>query len=145
VPQWLRPELCERLSQGDLFGPGWDAGLETPQGRIVVLTHNCEIEKTTGILVASYILKENADPGLWGGLVKETSARGWIIPGVVPEGYVNFRTIRSMPLEILNSRLDKRLHSMTPDGRDVLALRLFLFLRRHLPEESYDQVKEDRV
>lgn len=117
-----------------------------PHGPIVVLTHNCEIEKTTGgILVASYIPKEDAGGGLWGDLLKGNSARGWVIPDAVLSGYVNFRTLRTLPLPVLNSRLDKRLHSMTPDGRDVLASRLFLFLRRHLPAGEYDQSDEDRV
>jgi hypothetical protein len=141
----MAARLCERLSQGDIFPPQWDDDIGRIEGPIVVITHNCEIDKTTGVLVADYVLKEQADPGLWGALVKNASARGWLIPDTAQAGYVNFRTLRALPSDLLNARLQRRMHSMTADGRDVLALKLYQFLRRHLPNETYDQAREDQV
>lgn len=145
MPRWLSPQLCERLSQGDIFRPGWDADDEDEEAGIIVLSHNCEIDKSTGVVVASYILQQDTDRGLWGDLVRNRVARGWIVPDTSAPGWVNFRTVRALPIEALTARLGNRLHSMTPDGRDVLIIKFFQFLRRHLPDDSYDQTNEDRI
>lgn len=114
-------------------------------GPVVVLTHNCEGDKSKTVLVADYVLQRDTDKGLWGHLLANRATRGWVVPGLEPAGYVAFRTIRSIPVETLTGRLDRRLCSMTADGRDVMALQLFQFLRRHLPNEPYDQAKEDAM
>jgi hypothetical protein len=112
---------------------------------LIVLTHNCEIDKSPDVLVSEFVLRAHTDAGQWGHLVANRMARGWVIPDARPEGYVNFRTLRTIPKDLLQSVLEKRVHSMTPDGRDVMVGMLYRFLRRSAPLTDYDKSKEDAL
>jgi len=135
MPRWFRDDLDALLCAGDVFGSEWDADRTDRTGPVVVFSHDCDIDKPDNptTLVAS-LVPVSATPG---GLLSEI-ARGRVWHGLLLEdcrepGWVNPRTIRPIEKQVLFDRLDRRLHSMTPEGQIAIAAKVYAFLRRELP------------
>lgn len=126
-------DVAQELSQGDVFHPNWDIDRAEPIGPVVVLSHDCEIDKSPTTLVAQIELPANTPDGLLGHI---KSGRVWHalwLGAPAIEGWINFRTIRPIETALLLSRTAYRVASMTVDGRDLLTARILGFLTRGLP------------
>jgi hypothetical protein len=127
-------QLEQQLSQGDVFPHGWDADPQTPLGPVVVVSENCDIDKTDTVLVADLFRDQDTDASLLGDI---RAGRVWRALHFTGQGYwTNLRTIRPIPKSRLQARLDRRLCSMTSMGRLALAAKVFAFLTYKLPPDS---------
>lgn len=125
----LEPEL----SPGDVFRRDWDNDRADPLGPIVVFNHGCDIDKCGIVLVARITSDSDTEPGLLGNI---KSGRVWhahYLNGCGEPGWVNLRTVHPVEGKLLLLRLDRRIHSMTDDGRLMLAGRFFSYMTRTLP------------
>lgn len=99
-----------------------------------MLSHGCDIDKTSKVLVAHLAGVADAPDGLWGNIRAGRVWHALHIPGT--QFWVNLRDIRMVEKELLAERLDARSHGMTDDGRKALAAKVFSFLARVLPPEA---------
>jgi hypothetical protein len=98
-----------------------------------VLNNDCEIDKCETILVAQVRTTADAGGGLWGHI---KSGRVWHalwLEGLMPEQWVNLRTIHQVPRALLLERRDKRLASMTADGKLALSQKIFQWMTHSVP------------
>lgn len=125
-------QLDAQLSQGDVFGPDWDNDRAPSMGSVIVVSEGCDIENSPDtVLVAKTLPDGETEPGL---LANIRGGRVWRALHIEELGmWVNLRTIQPAPKEHFEGRLDRRLASMTPEGRNALAGKVFAFLTHRLP------------
>lgn len=130
----LDAELCP----GDVFPADWDSDRPDAIGSVVIFSHGCEIDKPAvkTILVANITGAHETEKGLLGNIRAGTVWHALFLEGCRVPGWVNLRTLRPVPKDILLARKDRRLHSMTEDGRIALITKLYQFLLRALPPSS---------
>jgi hypothetical protein len=114
-----------------VFRANWDDDQPTPVGPVIVFSHGCEIDKAHDtVLVASVVSQAQTPADQWGHIITGKVAHGLWLEDCAEPGWVNLRTLRPFPKAPLQQHLDRRLHSMTPEGRVYLAGGLFAFLTR---------------
>lgn len=129
-------QLEAQLSAGDVFRQDWDSDRADSIGPVVVFSHDCDIDKNPAPLVAKIVADANTPSGLLGDIKRGRVWHALYLEGCAEPGWVNLRTIQPVARDLLLGRLDRRLHSMTPDGRLALAAKFFQFLARTLPPTS---------
>lgn len=102
-------------------------------GPVVIFSHECDIRKSPTILVADIESDADTEPGLLGHVRSARAFHGYYLDGCREPGWVNLRTIRPVLRDPLVERIDRRLHSMTDQGRLALAMKTFSFMTRTLP------------
>lgn len=127
-------EIEEELSQGDVFRSGWDKDREANAcPPVLVLSEECEIDKAPTVLVADVEAEATTEGGLWSNLIGGRVWHALYLPGCAEPGWANLRKTHPVPKEQLIEVMDRRLHSMTPMGRDILAGKYHSFLTHSLP------------
>ncbi len=135
MPEFFTAALTDLLSQGDVFDSGWDDDLPDPVGPLIVLSHDCEVDKSQSLLVASLVLANDTPPSLLGHIKVGRVFHAFYLHGVT-DAWVNFRTTHPINKSVLLAGLHRRRASMTSDGKDSLAAKYFSFLTRSLPPEA---------
>jgi hypothetical protein len=85
-------------------------------------------------MIADIVLDGDTQAGgLLGSIRGMKVWHAFYLEGSSEPGWVNLRTIRPTPNRLLLERLDRRLHSMTPDGRIALAAAALSFFTHTRP------------
>jgi hypothetical protein len=128
-------QLEARLSQGDLFASDWDNDRTPSEGSVIVLSEGCDIDYTSvTVLVAATFPEADTEGGLMNNI-----RGGRVFWALHLEGmtrWVSLRTTHPIPKTFLQTRLDRRLCSMTPAGRMALAGKFFSFLTHSRPPKG---------
>lgn len=99
----------------------------------MVLSNDCDIDKSDTVLCVTVVPDEAATPSLLGDLKRGRVFHGLYLEGIEGGGWINLRTIAPVGRSLLLENLAQRLRSMTDDGRVALAAKVFGFLTRSLP------------
>ncbi len=128
-------QLEARLSQGDLFASDWDNDRAPSEGSVIVLSEGCDIDYSpVTVLVAATFPEAETE-----GALMNNIRGGKVFWALHLEGmarWVSLRTTHPIPKTLLQTRLDRRLCSMTPAGRIALAGKVFSFLTHSLPPKG---------
>lgn len=135
-------ELRDQLSQGDLFrdvliSEGVGEHQQSWNRRVMVLSHDCEIDKptcTSPLVVAVRALDDF--PEEHRGLIRENRLYNgmYLEPGNgIEEGFADFRFIHRMRREDLAE--PKKLASLTQEAREAMPAYLWRFFTRKEPPE----------
>ncbi len=129
-------QLDPQLSQGDVFRPDLDNDRAPALGSVIVISWGSEIDKSDTILVADTPPDGETEAGL---LAQIRGGHVWraLYLGEIGR-WIDLRTIRAVEKGLFLQRLDRRLRSMTPEGRNAVAGAIFAFLtRRRPPRRKY--------
>jgi hypothetical protein len=135
------PTLAPEISQGDVFERVMIVDpLEGPQprvARVVLLTNDCDIEKKSHRIVHVVELRELASltgpaASIAGDIRKDRVPSALLVEARVPlpDSFVDFRTITRLPQTAIAEAHDRRILSMSGDGRVALFHRLYTYFRR---------------
>ncbi|SRR6266851_5586448 len=124
-------QLDVQLSQGDVFRPDWDNDRDPALGSVIVISWGSEIDKSDTVLVADAPADGHTGTGLLAGIQGGKVWHAFYLAEV--NRWANLRTIRPVAKHLFDGRLDRRLRSMTPEGRNALAGAIFSFLTRTRP------------
>lgn len=133
MAQLLAASLEVELSPGDIYPKGWDDDRADPFGPVIVMSHGCEIDKSPVILIAALEAAATTDPGLLGYLRQGRVFHGLLLEELPELAWVNLRTSRYVPRDRFLELLDSRAHSMSSEGRLLLATKFFSNMMRALP------------
>lgn len=131
----------EILLQGDLFdhtlSPEEFLGVtDLPEFRVLVLDHECQIEKqkTTGVICATVFLLARLGPGIQGHIRAGRVHHTMYLPpyGDLPEQYADLRYQARLGKTTLEKakRDGRRLCSMTDEGRFALLESIYRYYAR---------------
>src|SRR5574341_458304 len=125
-------QLDPQLSQGDLFRPDWDSDRAPALGSVVIISENCDVENSPDtILVADAVADAQTEAGL---LAHIRGGKVWRAFHLAQFGrWINLRSTRPVQKQLFDGRLDARLASMTPEGQNALAGKMFSSLTHRLP------------
>jgi hypothetical protein len=121
--------LRAQLSQGDIYPDSWIQGAP----HIVVLNNDCDIDKSDRLLAIEVIPDDLTPKGILGDIKRGRVFHALYLEGLPAGGWANLRTITGVSRTLLLENLSQRSHSMTDEGRVVLAAKVFSFLTRSLP------------
>jgi hypothetical protein len=134
-------ELAPEISQGDVFdGVMIVDPLEGPNprlARVILLTNDCDIGKKSHRPVHVVELKEMASltgpaQSIAGDIRADRVPSALLVEArlPIPESFVDFRTITRLPQSAVMDAPERRMVSMSGDGRVALFYRLYTYFRR---------------
>jgi hypothetical protein len=117
-----------------VFRADWDSD-QAPNhlGAIVVFSHVCDTPKSPTSMIAKIEPESTTDPGTMGHIRSGRVWHAYHLAGCADPGWVNLRTIQPVPNDLMLQRLDRRIHSMSPDGQVALAMAAFAFFTHSKP------------
>jgi hypothetical protein len=124
-------QLDPQLSQGDVFRPDWDNDRATTIGSVIVISWGSEIDKSDTILAADTPADADTDPGFLANVQGGKVWRALYLQEI--RRWIDLRTIRPVDKVPFIERLDRRLRSMTTEGRNAVSGAIFAFLTRRRP------------
>jgi hypothetical protein len=99
------------------------------------LSHECEIDKSPATILVVGLEVEERDRGLLGNIRRGRVWHALDLEGCSIQAWMNLRKIKTVPTQLLLDRLDRRINSMTVEGRRALAAKVFQWLTRTLPPD----------
>lgn len=137
------PALHREISQGDVFTDVTiEESFENPprqQGRVILLTNDCDIDKKNHPTVHVLRLIPVSDipatsSSILGDIRGDRSPAALLIPaiGALPESFMDFRRIhRILKAELFRAGEEgRRILSMSEDGRTAMFHRIYTYFRR---------------
>jgi hypothetical protein len=120
------------LSQGDIFPAAWDdrSIIVDP---VVIVSHDCDIDKADTVLTAAIVQDAATPVGILGDIKAGRVWHALYLAGCEVPGWANWRMIRYVEKAALDRIPHRRVQSMTPIGRAVLAGSVFQYLTRLKP------------
>lgn len=136
MPGLFADALDPQLSQGDIFPPDWDYDQRQRLGPLLLLSHSCEVDKSTAVLAADIVTDLQTPAGLLGDIRRGRVFHTFYLEGSTFGGWANLRTARPIDCALLRSHVARRTQPMSEEGRAALAGKFFSFLTRALPPSS---------
>ncbi len=124
-------QLEPQLSQGDVFRSDWDNDRNPAMGSVIVVSWGSEIDNSDTIHVADTPADADTEAGLRTQIQGGNVWRALHLAEI--QRWINLRTLRPVDKTLFIERLDRRLRSMTNEGRNAMAGALFAFLTRRRP------------
>jgi hypothetical protein len=132
LPGLFADALRAELSQGDIYPENWTQG----ESSLVVLSNDCEIDKSPIVLVVRIVADASTSPSLLGDIKRGRVFHALYLEGNALGGWANLRTIGPTHRDPLLENIGRRAASMHEEARIAFAAKVFSFLTRTLPPET---------